>query len=124
MEMTEEQKAKFSKTGKSNVRSAKVHERRVAKLLTELPLAPDAEQGHQHHALQQVLRRNRGPPHPRVHLVGKPGSDAGAGLDIDVVSVRDQMVRTGGHECHAILVGLALYPRLARESAVRNDCEP
>lgn len=35
MEMTEEQRAKFSKTGKSNVRSAKVHERRIAKLLSD-----------------------------------------------------------------------------------------
>jgi hypothetical protein len=34
-EMTAEQKAKFSKVGKSNVRTAKAHERRVAKLLKE-----------------------------------------------------------------------------------------
>jgi len=34
-ELTEEQKKKFSKTGKSNVRTAKAHERRVAKLLKE-----------------------------------------------------------------------------------------
>jgi hypothetical protein len=35
MEITEEQRAKHSKIGKSNVRSAKVHERRIAKLLSE-----------------------------------------------------------------------------------------
>jgi len=34
-EITEEQREKFSKIGKSNVRTAKVHERRIANLLTE-----------------------------------------------------------------------------------------
>jgi len=35
MELTSEQREKFSKVGKSNVHTAKCHERRVAKLLTD-----------------------------------------------------------------------------------------
>lgn len=40
MELTAEQRQKFSKIGKSNVATAKAHERRVAKLLTEWSGAP------------------------------------------------------------------------------------
>jgi len=35
MDLTDEQKEKFSKVGKSNVRTAKNHERRVARLMTD-----------------------------------------------------------------------------------------
>src|SRR4029079_6865859 len=41
----------------------------VAKPLAELALTADAVQAHQQASFQQMLRRNRRPPHPRIHLV-------------------------------------------------------